>query len=126
MRFINKILALVLINGYMVYFVAKYLPDVLQVKPSIEAFSPEVVLLVGLIFWLVNDVARAIVRVFSLPLIWLSLGLVSLIINIIALYAFVYVVNYLNIGVQFAIPSIISALILSLVVSVVNLFFKKL
>ena len=126
MRIISKILALVMINGYIVYFVAKFLPSLLVVKPSLEAFTPEILLIVGGIFWLVNDVAKAIVRLFSLPLIWLSLGLVSIVINVLALYGFVYVVNSLDLGVQFQIPSVLSAVLLSIVISFANLIFKKL
>jgi len=126
MRIISKILALVMINGYIVYFVAKFLPSLLVVKPSLEAFTPEILLIVGGIFWLVNDVAKAIVRLFSLPLIWLSLGLVSIVINVLALYGFVYVVNRLDLGVQFQIPSVLSAVLLSIVISFANLIFKKL
>ncbi len=125
MRILSRILALVLINGYIVYFIGKYLPSLLTVKPSPEAFTPELVLIVGFVFWLVNDVAKAIVKFFSLPLIWLTLGLISLIINILAIYGFVYVVNSLQLGVEISIPSLFAALVLSLLVSVINLLFKK-
>ncbi len=125
MKILSRILALVLINGYIVYFIGKYLPSLLTIKPSPEAFTPELVLIVGFVFWLVNDVAKAIVRFFSLPLIWLTLWLISLIINVLAIYGFVYVVNSLKLWVEILVPSLFAAFALSLLVSIINLFFKK-
>lgn len=55
----------------------------------------------------------------------LTLGIASIIINIVVLYAFQYIVNQLNLGVTVTLGSIEQTFILSIIISLLTLILKK-
>lgn len=123
---INKILSAVLINALIVYLISKYIP---QLWLSVEFFwqpNLEVFFWVWLAFWLINDVLKWLIKILSFPFTLLTLWLFSVIINILMLYLFKYGVNYFDFGVVVWLWNLFQVFLLSIVISLFNLLFKKL
>lgn len=82
-------------------------------------------LALGAIFWLIYWVIRKILKFLATPVTMLTLGIASIIINIVVLYAFQYIVNQLNLGVTVTLGSIEQTFILSIIISLLTLILKK-
>ena len=86
----------------------------------------------GIILWVINTVIRPILKILSLPLFFLFLGLVSFFINGVLLYLFSYIINDMLMisGVGYEINGVINFVIAVAIFTVLNtlyslLFFKK-
>ncbi len=79
----------------------------------------ETVLIVALIFGLVNTFIRPIVKLFSFGLIIVTLGLITFIINALMLWLTSAICAHL--AVQFHVKNFVSALLGSLIITVVSL-----
>lgn len=86
----------------------------------------------GIILWIINATIRPILKILSLPLFFLFLGLVSFLINGIILYMFSYIINDLLVipWVGYEINGAINFVIAVAIFTVLNtlyslLFFKK-
>ena len=79
----------------------------------------ETVLIVALIFGLVNTFIRPIVKLFSFGLIFLTLGLITFVINALMLWLTSAICGHF--AVQFHVKNFVSALLGSLIVTVVSL-----
>jgi putative membrane protein len=84
----------------------------------------ETVLIVALIFGLVNTFIRPIVKLFSFGLIILTLGLITFIINALMLWLTSAICAHF--AVQFHVKNFISALLGSLIITVVSLVLQAL
>ena len=82
-------------------------------------------LLMGLIFWAIFHVARPILGFLAAPINWLTLGLAGILLNMIALYVFMYIVNAMTFGVHVQLGTMEQTFILSIIVSVLTLILKK-
>jgi len=123
---INKILSAVLINALIVYLISKYIP---QLWLSVEFFGQpnlEIFFWIWLAFWLINDVLKWLIKILSFPFTLLTLWLFSVIINILMLYLFKYGVNYFDFWVVVWLWNLFQVFLLSIVISLFNLLFKKL
>ena len=79
----------------------------------------ETVLIVALIFGLVNTFIRPIVKLFAFGLIFLTLGLITFVINALMLWLTSAICGHF--AVQFHVKNFISALLGSLIITVVSL-----
>lgn len=79
----------------------------------------ETVLIVALIFGLVNTFIRPIVKLFAFGLIFLTLGLITFVINALMLWLTSAICAHF--AVQFHVKNFISALLGSLIITVVSL-----
>jgi putative membrane protein len=84
----------------------------------------ETVLIVALIFGLVNTFIRPVVKLFSFGLIFLTLGLITFVINALMLMLTSAICGHL--AVHFHVKNFISALVGSLIVTVVSLVLHAL
>lgn len=85
-----------------------------------------------IILWVINVTVRPILKILSLPLFFIFLGLVSFFINGIILYLFTYILNDVLVisGVWYEINGLINFIIAVAIFTVLNtlyalLFFKK-
>jgi len=97
---------------------------------SLQAFKTY--LIWGIILGIINVTLRPILKILSLPLFFLFLGLVSFVINGIILYLFTYIINEILIipEVWYEINGMINFVIAVAIFTVLNtlyslLFFKK-
>ena len=84
----------------------------------------ETVLIVALIFGLVNTFIRPIVKLFSFGLIILTVGLITFVINALMLWLTSAICSHF--AVQFHVKNFISALLGSLIITVVSLVLHAL
>jgi putative membrane protein len=84
----------------------------------------ETVLLVAIIFGLVNTFIRPIVKLFSIGLMFLTLGLITFVINALMLMLTSAICSHF--AVHFHVKNFISALVGSLIVTVVSLVLHAL
>jgi len=123
--FINKILSSIFINTLIIYIMSNYIIW-LDFKITFTTCSLEVYLLVWTIFWSLDVILKKIVKILSLPLNILTLGIFGIIINIWFIYLFAYIINnYIDIAIV-QLWTIIQVFIMSILIYVLNLFFKKL
>ncbi len=80
--------------------------------------SWEQYLIAGLVFGLLNLLVRPILKIISFPLILLTLGMFTAIINILMLWILDYLVSFV------AIEGFLALLGATIIVSIVNLFFS--
>lgn len=82
------------------------------------------VVLVALVFGLVNAVIKPLVKLFSLPLIWLSLGLFTLVINAVMLELTAWLASHLGLGFyvdSFFWAAVLGAIVVTIVSMVLNI-----
>jgi putative membrane protein len=113
MRFIIRILA----NSLAVYLAA-YFIDGVTVSGDWRIF-----LLCGLVLSLINIIVKPILKLISLPLIIISLGLFSLVINILTIWLLTKFVHQIVISGLAAL--IFTTIIVSIVNWLVSFLFKK-
>lgn len=113
MRFIIRILA----NSLAIYLAAYFIPGV------ILSGDWKTLLICGLVLSLMNMIIRPILKLISLPLIILTLGLFTLVINVIIIWLLTRFIPELIINGLLAF--ILTALVVAVVNSVVNVLTKK-
>ncbi len=110
------------VNAVALWVAGASSPD--RLRPGSSATGTVVgVVLVALVFGLVNAAVKPVVKFFSLPLIWLSLGLFTLVINALMLELTSYLSGKLGLG--FHVQSFFwDAVLGALVVSVVSMLLN--
>jgi len=122
---INKILSSIFINTLIIYIISNYITW-LDFKIIFLHCSLEVYLLIWAIFWILDVILKKIVKILSLPLNILTLGIFGIIVNIWFIYLFAYVINnYVDVA-TVQIWTIIQVFIMSILIYVLNFLFKKL
>lgn len=122
---INKILSNILINSLTLYILLKYLKIWISFSPK-TALSCEVVFTLWVIFWLIYDVSVRIIKFLAFPLSFLLWWIFAIFLNVAAICLFVYVVNNLNLWINMHVISLRGAFVISIIVAIFNLIFKKL
>jgi len=100
---IRQILGKILLYAFIVFFVVQYWWDYwfrpLDISPLWNGNEFLMYLTLWAVFRIVYDLIRRVVKVITKPLSWMTLGLVGVLINIIAIYGFAYIVTFvLDIG----------------------------
>lgn len=81
------------------------------------------IVLVALVFGLVNAVIKPVVKLFSLPLIWLTLGLFTLVVNALMLELTSWLAGHLGLGFhvdRFFWSAVLGAVVVTIVSMVLN------
>ncbi len=130
---INKILTGIFINSLILYIFYKlyalWIYDGLQITIYVNdggLGACEILVILGTILWVINDVVKHIIKLLALPFTFLFWWLILILINVALLYLFQLVVLQLDIEAMVKINSILDAIIISIVISLFNLIFKKL
>jgi putative membrane protein len=115
MRFIIRILA----NSLAIYLAAYFIPDVdVTVSGGWKIF-----LICGLVLSLINIIIKPIFKLISLPLIIITLGFFSLVINILTIWLLTKFVPQLSITGLVAL--VLTTILVSIVNWIVSFLFKK-
>jgi putative membrane protein len=110
---------LLILTSLTFYGVTYYFPEYLQIEGGLMAF-----LLPALFLTILNSTLKPILKLLSLPLQVLSLGLFSVVINILVLYALEFIVSIFSaFSISFVIlGGFINYFIVSVIISFLNIF----
>lgn len=107
-----RILVRILGNAVALYVAATLVPG-FMISGSVGHY-----LVAGLVLAILNLIVRPILKLISFPLILLTLGLFTLVINALILWIADYLVTFLSIG------SLAALAEATIIVSIINLFFS--
>ena len=113
MRLVVRLLA-----GAAALAVAAALVDGIRVGPGTTAARVLTLLAVAVIFGLVNAIVRPVVRLFTLPLLVVTLGLFTFVVNALMLLLTAWIGDQLQLA--FEVDGFVAALLGALVISVVS------
>lgn len=121
---IKSLIFNIVINAILLYMMANYVPDL---GFTVQWWSDVLVsfILIGTLFWIINDVLRNIIQTVTLPFKFLTLWLSSVIINIGVIYLFEYVVNTYIADVSVWLGTVIQVSLMSMVITVAYFIIKK-
>ncbi len=103
-----------IIGNAIALYVAFYLVPGFAVSGSIEQY-----LIAGFVLAILNLIVRPILKLISFPLILLTLGLFTLVINALILWLLDYLVPFITI------ESLLALFGATIIISIVNLFFSR-
>ena len=106
----------ILINGLALWLAARLVP-------GIETGGPLSVLAIALVFGIVNALIRPVMKLLTCPLILLTLGLFTLVINAMMLMLTGWLARLL--GIDFRVDGFVPAFLGALIVSIVSLLLSK-
>lgn len=114
----------IVINAILLYVMANYIPDL---GFTVQWWGDVLVsfILIGTVFWIINDVLRNIIQTITLPFKFLTLGLSSIIINIGVIYLFEYVINTYMQNISVWLGTTIQVAWMSLIITVAYFIIKK-
>jgi putative membrane protein len=81
--------------------------------------------ILAVVFRLINNVGKYILKILTLPLRFITLGLFSLVLNMLIMYIFEFVVNNYSIWVIIHLWTLVQVFVLSLVVTTITFLIKK-
>ncbi len=125
MKPIKHLLINIIVNGAVLYAIVHYVPELWFKIQTIYKDVYIIFWILGLVFWLINSVLKKILMVMTLPVKMVTLGLSSLLLNIIVLYIFEQTMNYLDLGITVTLGTITQTLILSVILSAIYFLIKK-
>jgi len=108
----------VIINGIAIWFATLILPGLLIVGTDTPWQTVGVILLIGLVFGIVNAIVKPIVKLISLPLYILTLGLFTLVVNALMLMLTAWITEQSSWGLR--IDNFGTAVLGALVISIVS------
>ncbi len=111
----KKICISLLVNGFGLYLISQLFPTI--------AFEKEALVFLTLIFGLLNITVKPILKLLSLPITLLSLGLFTLVINGLMLYMALNIATPLE-NIDFG-TCIIAGFVFSIINTALNAVFKK-
>jgi len=125
MKLIKNLLINIIVNGAVLYVIVYYIPELWFTIESIYKDTYIIFGILGLLFWLINSVLKNILKILTLPIRILTLGLFSLVLNLIVLYIFEHTVNYLDIWLTVHLGTMIQTFMLSVILSGTYFLIKK-
>ncbi len=108
----------VIINGIAIWFATLILPGLVIVGTDTPWQTVGVILLIGLVFGIVNAIVKPIVKLISLPLYILTLGLFTLVVNALMLMLTAWITEQSSWGLR--IDNFGTAVLGALVISIVS------
>ncbi|MCC2309227.1 phage holin family protein [Cellulomonas chengniuliangii] len=108
----------VIINGIAIWFATLILPGLVIVGTDTAWQTVGVILLIGLVFGIVNAIVKPIVKLISLPLYILTLGLFTLVVNALMLMLTAWITEQSSWGLR--IDNFGTAVLGALVISIVS------
>ncbi len=81
MGVLTNLLLKTVVNGLALWLAAIVVPGIVLGQGAEWTATLKTVVLVAIVFGLVNAIIKPVLKLFTLPLIWLSLGLFTLVIN---------------------------------------------
>lgn len=111
------------VNGVALWVAGALLAGISFAKDTEWTGTVVTVVLVALVFGLVNAVIKPVVKLFTLPLIWLTLGLFTLVVNALMLELTSWLAGKLGLGFHvdaFFWDAVLGAIIITVVSMILN------
>lgn len=125
MKIIRNLIVNIAVNGAVLWFIVYKVPELGFNIESIYKDSYIIFWILWLLFWLINTVLKRILKILTLPIRIVTLGIFSFILNIAILYIFEQTVNFLDLGVIIQLGTLVQTLILSVIISTIYFVIKK-
>jgi len=110
------------VNAVALYAAVAFIPGIIRQSPDWISF-----VWLALIFGLLNSLLRPLLKLLTFPLIFLTLGLFTLLINTFLFWLVGYIGSTWHIGftVEGFIPAFLGGLVVSIVSMILNAIFKE-
>ena len=125
MKIIRNLIVNIAVNGAVLWFIVYKVPELGFNIESIYKDSYIIFWILWLLFWLINTVLKRILKILTLPIRIVTLGIFSFILTIAILYIFEQTVNFLDLGVIIQLGTLVQTLILSVIISTIYFVIKK-
>lgn len=123
-RILKSLLFSILIYGIFLFVLHQYT----NWRFWVEATEYDVFLtfiLLAILFWIINNFVKAILKFLSLPLTYLTFWSSVLVLNVLLMYVFEYLVNGLGLWIKIHIWNFVQVILMSLVASFIAFLIKK-
>ena len=121
---IKNLLLNIVLHGVALYLINKYMPSWFSVE-SLQYTVILTFLILSILFWMLNNIIKVVLKILTVPLKYLTFGLFSMVLNMFMLYLFEYFVNNSSFGITIHLGAITQVFVLSLYVAVVSFLIKK-
>jgi len=123
MGVLTNLLLKTVVNGLALWLAAIVVPGIVLGQGAEWTATLKTVVLVAIVFGLVNAIIKPVLKLFTLPLIWLSLGLFTLVINALMLQLTSWLAGRLDLAFHvnaFFWDAVLGALVITFVSIVLN------
>lgn len=122
-RILKSLLFSVLIYGIFLFVLHQYTDWFWVEATEYDVFLTFILL--AILFWIVNNIVKAVLKFLSLPLTYLTFWSSVLILNVILMYVFEYLVNGSGLWITVKIWNFIQVVLMSVVASFIAFLIKK-
>ena len=122
-RILKSLLFSVLIYGIFLFLLHQYTDRFWVEATEYDVFLTFILL--AILFWIVNNIVKWVLKFLSLPLTYLTFWSSVLVINVILMYVFEYVVNGAWLGISVKIWNFVQVVLMSFVASFIAFLIKK-
>lgn len=122
-RILKSLLFSVLIYGIFLFVLHQYTDWFWVEATEYDVFLTFILL--AILFWIVNNIVKAVLKFLSLPLTYLTFWSSVLILNVILMYVFEYLVNGSGLWITVKIWNFIQVILMSVVASFIAFLIKK-
>jgi putative membrane protein len=122
-RILKSLLFSVLIYGIFLFVLHQYTDWFWIEATEYDVFLTFILL--AILFWIVNNIVKAVLKFLSLPLTYLTFWSSVLVLNVILMYVFEYLVNGSGLWITVKIWNFVQVVLMSLVASFIAFLIKK-
>jgi putative membrane protein len=122
-RILKSLLFSVLIYGIFLFVLHQYTDWFWVEATEYDVFLTFILL--AILFWIVNNIVKAVLKFLSLPLTYLTFWSSVLVLNVILMYVFEYLVNGSGLWITVKIWNFVQVVLMSLVASFIAFLIKK-
>ena len=122
-RILKSLLFSVLIYGIFLFVLHQYTDWFWVEATEYDVFLTYILL--AILFWIVNNIVKAVLKFLSLPLTYLTFWSSVLVLNVILMYVFEYLVNGSGLWITVKIWNFVQVVLMSLVASFIAFLIKK-
>ena len=122
-RILKSLLFSVLIYGIFLFVLHQYTDWFWVEATEYDVFLTFILL--AILFWIVNNIVKAVLKFLSLPLTYLTFWSSVLVLNVILMYVFEYLVNGSGLWITVKIWYFVQVVLMSLVASFIAFLIKK-
>lgn len=128
MKIIKHFFVNIIISSVILYIFANYVPELwLTITTEYQNQNTLIIFWVlWVLFWLIMFLLRSSIQMLALPAKYLTLWISSLVINLFMFYFFEQFINYLEVGIEVHLGTVVQTFILSIIITSLYFLIKKL
>lgn len=125
MKPLKHLLINIIVNGAVLYAIVHYVPELGFKIQTIYKDTYIIYGILGIVFRLINSVLKSVLKILTLPVRMVTIGIFSLVLNIAVLYIFEQTMNYLDLGITVQLGTLMQTFVLSVILSAIYFLIKK-